>query len=78
MRFSIWSLEKVVDELPVHFFGQNSGVFFVLVAAGQQGRKEDPLEVGLREVDEGKVTELLKDRRLLAALNDDLKNENNN
>jgi hypothetical protein len=73
MRFSVGSLEEIVDELPVHFFGQNAGVFFVLVAACQQGWEEDSLEVGLREVDEREVAQLLKNRRLLAALNNDLK-----
>ena len=72
MVLAIGSFEKVVDEVPAHFFRQDAGVLVVVVAAGQQRGEQDPLELRLREEDEGQVAKLLKNRRLLSALNDHL------
>ena len=76
MVLSIGSFKEVVDEIPVHFFRQDSGVLVVVVAAGQQRGEQDPLQLRLREEDEGQVAKLLKHRRLLSALNDHLRENN--
>jgi hypothetical protein len=33
MHFSVRALEEIIDELPVHLFGQDSSILLILVAA---------------------------------------------
>lgn len=75
VAFSVGTFQEVVDEIPVHLFGKDAGVFVVVVAAGKQRWEENSLQVRLRKVDERQVAKLLKDRRLLPALNDHLRRE---
>ena len=66
------ALDVLPEEAEAHLLGQHAGVDLVVVARRQQRREENALQLGLREVVDGQVAELLQDGRLVAGLHDRL------
>ena len=66
------ALHVLPEEAEAHLLGEDAGVDLVVVAGGEQRGEEDALQLGLREVVDGQVAQLLQDRGLVARLHDRL------
>ena len=69
---ALLALDVLPEQAEAHLLGEHARVDLVVVAGGQQRGEEDALQLGLREVVDGQVAQLLQHGRLVARLHDRL------
>lgn len=72
---ALLSVHELLDERVAHLLTEDGAVLRVVVAGGHQGGEQHGAQLGLGEVREGQIAQLLQNGRLVARLQDRLRKE---